>query len=80
MRVVLWTEQPSGSNQWKLSTSFTFTFDTKKECEKFASAALDARIREVEAQEKQFGKRLDEPKFFACFPDTVDPRGPKGVR
>jgi hypothetical protein len=53
-----------------------FVFESKEKCEQVASAALDARIKEVETEEKQFGRRLSAPKFFSCLPDTVDPRGP----
>jgi hypothetical protein len=74
---VLWVEQPSGSNQWNLSTAIEFMFDTKTKCDQAAAAALDARISEVERQEKVLGRRLDAPKFFKCLPDTVDPRGPR---
>jgi hypothetical protein len=74
---VLWVEQPSGSNQWSLSTNMKFVFDTSKECEQSAAVALDARIREVEGQEKAWRLGLDAPKFFQCLPDAIDPRGPK---
>ncbi len=74
---VLWVEQPSGSNQWNLSTAIEFVFDTKTKCDQAAAAALDARISEVERQEKVLGRRLDAPTFFKCLPDTLDPRGPR---
>lgn len=75
----LWVEQPSGSTRWSLSTAVEFVLDTRDRCDRAAATALDARITEVEARERRLGRRLDPPKFFECLPDTVDPRGPKGM-
>lgn len=75
---VLWVESPMGSNQWKVSTSLKFVYEKRDECERHAQAALDAKIRRVEDEEKKFGRRLSETEFWTCLPDTMDPRGPKG--
>jgi hypothetical protein len=52
-------------------------FDTQRECERFR--------RETEHDDKKLDERLVKggwkpisPYRRACFPDTIDPRGPKG--
>src|SRR5437016_592241 len=69
---VLWTSTYSlsdGHTEWSTFSAFR----TKKECDASASSWI--------AVERESQKR--EPKrmwmvTFPCFPDTVDPRGPKG--
>jgi hypothetical protein len=75
---VLWVESPMGSNQWSLSTSVTFVFNKRDQCERSARMALDAKVKRVEEEKKQWGGRVSPDEFWACLPDTIDPRGPKG--
>jgi len=57
-----------------------FVFDKRTECEHVAKAVLDTKIRQVEQEEKMFGQRRSQTESWACLPDTVDPRGPKGTK
>lgn len=67
---VLWMESPSGSGQWTLANTVEIGFPDKAMCER---RVREARDLQREARETRPGPLA----FYACLPDTVDPRGPK---
>jgi len=70
---VLWTERErSDSTAW----DYRDAFKTKEECWNLA-AALNRNL-EPRVSGKTQGKLMGILKGYHCFPDTVDPRGPKG--
>ena len=74
---VLWVEEPPKSDHSKIAPRLHAVFDKRKDCEQEASTA--AHDDYVSAQElaQRFGRVFGASGFFQCFPDTVDPRGPK---
>jgi hypothetical protein len=53
------------------------TRETRAECEAEPIAA-ERRWERGEGQATQVLKQTGATEYFQCFPDTVDPRGPKG--
>ena len=68
---VLWVEEPVGSNRWSLASRTAF--ERKRECDD-AQRTLTETL--VEASKRTL--RTPTSPTYACLPDTVDPRGPKG--
>ena len=59
------------------------SFATKEECDTRLGKHLDSHGQIMKAwQERRAAGKTDEPVpesfFVTCFPDTIDPRGPKG--
>ena len=72
---VLWSEAPPGSGRWQLADALQVAFERRTDCERAASDLLDARaVAAAEAATK--GQPLASV-FWACLPDSIDPRGPK---
>jgi len=67
------TSQPGlPISHWHLITAY----DTKARCDR----GWDQAVKENLGKEFDLGDGLGKATFtnFQCFPDTVDPRGPKG--
>ena len=65
-------ELPNGSGHW---SRMHLAFEKRDECERLARGAYDFRARMDEEPAKR-GEKIPAA-FFACLPDTVDPRGSK---
>ena len=70
---VLWTTIVDRPTTMKLVETIMPSdgYTTKRDCDR---SVEQREVREVE-------RRKSDPtseRFFVCFPDTVDPRGPKG--
>ena len=74
---VLWVEEPAKSNHWKIAPRLHAVFDTRKDCEQEARTADRDEYVSAQELEQRFGRVFLPFPFFQCFPDTVDPRGPK---
>ncbi len=63
---VLWGQE--GTAPWEIMEAFE-----KK-------ATCDAKASKSEAMFSALNQKAKKPKFYSvqCFPDTIDPRGPKG--
>ena len=80
---MLWAEE-----QVEMTASPSSAFDTKQACEREVSRVLDGlrktrgvtiiHQRRSMQLKKADGSSLTTATRYVCFPDTVDPRGPKG--
>jgi len=65
---VLWETYPGNQSEWKAITAATSHDKCKEKATEFAASNHDQIQR----------GRMSSLLVYECFPDTVDPRGPKG--
>lgn len=74
---VLW-EAPPDSEIWRLAVSYASpVYETQLICENTATSRFNAQWQANFDARIQGRKEKPIPRYL-CFPDTIDPRGPKG--
>ena len=64
---VLWETSPGTKHEWKAITAAT----SHDKCEEKAVQSTRLNLEQIQAG------RMSSTLVYECFPDTVDPRGPK---
>jgi hypothetical protein len=73
---VLWEERVVGdAREWRVISP---PYEGRPACERAASDQNDSEFSRLLVSDEPADKILRALANFSCFPDTLDPRGPKG--
>ncbi|PYN82405.1 MAG: hypothetical protein DMD96_06110 [Candidatus Rokuibacteriota bacterium] len=74
---VLWVEPPTESNRWSFPRASQIAFSRREDCERAAEEENDKQFKLLLERRKTGQGSVVSQGTLRCFPDTVNPRGPK---